>query len=540
MTSRVPKPAASKKVDESGGKKPEHVKPRAAKGRLTDCLARCYITKPKQWRPVERALVTVTSPGYAEQADEMLTSAAAYGCVPDAARVIYAVDPDDEQRSLARKHGATLVECEAQGRIDSQIKAVTYSAHLATPAHRYVVIDGDCVVLDSLEPLYAALEALPAGRVLAARDGLLAKNAWPDLGAMLVGSYVGTVDEVREMGADPKLLSYPLCINDGVYAADYDALASLDKLIRSWRAHVWADGHATNTWRNQFVFNLACAAEDRLVELDASWNAQRYFDPITFTTTGGRLRGEMRGAPVRIAHFCAGSSRHHVKDGWWRRLSKTPPRPVVRDGYCEFLCALNEWVAWHGEDALAWSFYGTQDGRGGVASKSGGYPAFEAVYALLRAEGVARVVETGTARGVSTALLACAVAGRPGAQVLTIDPAMRPDRNDLWGLLPDLASRAIMPLAARAEDVLSNLDVAPFDAALIDSLHTREQVLFEFVELRRVVKPGGLILIHDPLLRTATVGEAVKVISEAYPCVVLPQADGDGLGLAVVTNKEKP
>ncbi|MFT2675585.1 hypothetical protein, partial [Escherichia coli] len=49
-----------------------------------------------------------------------------------------------------------------------------------------------------------------------------------------------------------------------------------------------------------------------------------------------------------------------------------------------------------------------------------------------------------------------------------------------------------------------------FEAALLDSVHSEEQVWAEFQLDTRLVCPSGLLLIHDARYRDGTVGEALE------------------------------
>jgi hypothetical protein len=135
-----------------------------------------------------------------------------------------------------------------------------------------------------------------------------------------------------------------------------------------------------------------------------------------------------------------------------------------------------------------------------------------------------RVLETGTARGVSAACLASAVAHGAGGCVVTFDIEDYPERADLWAA-PDAGER--------------------YDADLLDSLHTVEQVWAEFGLTARLVCPGGLILVHDACLPSGTVGRALARIEAAgYGLACLWTAEcgvpeDDRLGLAVIENRRR-
>lgn len=215
----------------------------------------------------------------------------------------------------------------------------------------------------------------------------------------------------------------------------------------------------------------------------------------------------------------------------------------MSDDLRAFTDALREWV---GErlNLLAMSFYGAQDGMTARVARDG-YPLFGLLHYIIRANGCSRVLETGTARGVSAACIASAVCHREGARVVTFDISANPERSRLWALLPAPARSCIEP---RVVDSLAGMAAAiaageTYHAALLDSDHTEEHVWAEFQLAAQLVCQGGLILIHDATLPGGTVAAALDRIRGAgYGVVTLWTAeDGtpedDGLGLAVIENR---
>jgi predicted O-methyltransferase YrrM len=167
------------------------------------------------------------------------------------------------------------------------------------------------------------------------------------------------------------------------------------------------------------------------------------------------------------------------------------------------------------------------------------------VHGLVRANGCVRAVETGTARGVSAALLAAAVGHRRGARVVTFDVAAFPEREELWAALGPRLRSVIEP---RAGDAVAGLRAAVdakerYEVALLDSLHSEEHVWAEFELAVRLVCEGGLILVHDSELENETVGAALRRVERAgYGVTRLwtaraGVAEDDGLGLAVIENR---
>jgi hypothetical protein len=84
-----------------------------------------------------------------------------------------------------------------------------------------------------------------------------------------------------------------------------------------------------------------------------------------------------------------------------------------------------------------------------------------------------------------------------------------------------------------------------FDAALLDTDHSAGHVWREFDVARRLVRPGGPILIHDPGWEPGSVDDAlVRIAAGGYGVVRLWNVEGaaaedDGLGLALVENRER-
>ena len=175
------------------------------------------------------------------------------------------------------------------------------------------------------------------------------------------------------------------------------------------------------------------------------------------------------------------------------------------------------------------------------------FPLLALLHNLVRANGCVRVLETGTARGISAACIASAVAHRPGGRVVTLDPYPNSDAAELWATLPD-AMRACIELrvVGAHEGMAAALEAGEhYQAALLDSVHEEEFVWAEFQLAARLVCPGGLILIHDPIYAQGTIEQALGRIEAAgYGVTRLWTAEegvpeDDHLGLAVIENRTR-
>jgi predicted O-methyltransferase YrrM len=515
-------------------------------GRLIDPLQRAEITRVAV-APAELCIGTVVSPGFEIYLDDMLGSLVANGNCPDARIVVFAVNANDRCAEIAAKYNATLVPCRALTTVTASIKSVLYSMASIVEARHYVGLDADVLITGDLRPLAAGLDVLPENSILVARDGN--GRYWENLGHGFRDNYCGRPQEIPLLQLTENDLAYPFMVNDGVFAASRCAMLALESQLRSIaNAPQWLDATPLIGWRNQFLFNLALARLDAGVELDGRWNVQMHANDVEWDASTPRLRATWQGNPAHIVHFSGtGKPKYLPLQGRYANIARPLVGPTPGDGYAQFLTALRAWVGGRGIDVLAWSFYGTTDGQSGIVRDASVLPLFATLHYLVRSNGAVRVLETGTARGVSAACLAAAVAHREGGRVVTMDLQAWPDREELWRALPGAMQAVIEPrTTGSVEGMRAALDAGErYDVALLDTLHTEEHVWAEFDLARQLVCPGGLILIHDPLWRGGTVEAALRRIErEGYGVVRLWSAEGgvredDELGLALIENRRR-
>lgn len=516
--------------------------------KLFDCLGRAEITLHTPLPRAERCVATVVSPGFETLLDDMLGSFYANGGCQDALVLVFALDANAACERVAAKYQATLVRCRSRTRINATSKAVLYSAARVVEARQFLCLDADMLVLGDLNPIFAALDACPEGSILVCREGN--GNGIATLEQALRTIYWDpSADFQRLLGKDGDEGNYPLVVNDGLFAGNATALLALDGAIRAMpSAAEWTDQRRTIWWRNQFIFNLALAQLHCGVELDATYNVQLHVQDVEMRHAQGQIQATWHGRPVRVLHFSGVGRRKYPQ---WRNLFAHVPDPLVGsgtgDGYAVFLAALRGWVGRHGLAAMAWSFYGTTDAQTARVSDPTMFPLLALLHYLIRSNGCVRVLEAGTARGISAACLASAVAHQADACVVTFDPYLHAERAELWAALPEKLSACI---EARATGSLEGMAAAleageRYDAALLDSIHTEEHVWAEFQLAAQLVCQGGLILIHDARYAFGTVEQALRRIEAAgYGVVRLWTAEGgvcqdDRLGLAVIENRRQ-
>jgi predicted O-methyltransferase YrrM len=403
------------------------------------------------------------------------------------------------------------------------------------------------LILGDLRPVFAALDACPEGSILACREGN--GLGFQGLEHAFMLAYGGSDLDRQHLFTSDAEANYALVVNDGLFASSRVAMLALDGTIRAMQeAIAWIDQRGDIWWRNQFVFNLALARLRCGIELDGTYNVQLQAQDVHIRRAGVRMEAEWHGRPARVLHFNGVGRRKYPE---WQGHFAGVPDPLVGtwhgDGYTAFLAALRPWVGRYGLTGLAWSFYGTTDARTALVSDPATLPLLGALHYLIRANGCVRVLESGTARGVSAACIASAVAHRPNGRVVTMDPYPYPERAELWATLPDAISSCIEPRAVGSLEGMASAIAAGecYDAALLDSIHTAEHVWAEFDLARKLVCLGGLILIHDVRYAHGTVEEALRRIEAAgYGVVRLWTAEGgvcedDRLGLAVIENRRR-
>jgi predicted O-methyltransferase YrrM len=134
-------------------------------------------------------------------------------------------------------------------------------------------------------------------------------------------------------------------------------------------------------------------------------------------------------------------------------------------------------------------------------------PVCQSWYWLIRMARAREILETGTYYGYSTCHLAAAVRDNGGGRVTTIDPWK------LWHLWEGSELQSFIQwIPATSQDALPELYGRCLDVLVIDSVHTYGQSSWELANFEPLVRPGGLILMHDTLLHDG-VGCAVAQLT---------------------------
>jgi cephalosporin hydroxylase len=159
---------------------------------------------------------------------------------------------------------------------------------------------------------------------------------------------------------------------------------------------------------------------------------------------------------------------------------------------------------------------------------------------LLIAEGAGTVVEVGLAYGSSALAIgeALVTVGSPGARHIVIDPFQQSGwRNVGWDLmvgagLDSLASLVLTPSSIALPRLVTDGVIA--DVAFVDGSHRFHEVFTDLYFLRKIVRPGGLIVVDDDW--TPSVRTAVRYYENNLGWSVLPGAFAGGTLRAIGDN----
>lgn len=151
---------------------------------------------------------------------------------------------------------------------------------------------------------------------------------------------------------------------------------------------------------------------------------------------------------------------------------------------------------------------------------------------LLISEDARTVVEVGLAYGSSALAIgeALVTIGSPRARHIVIDPfQQRSFANVGWDLLCSagldaITSLVVAPSSAALAQLVTDGVVA--DAAFVDGSHRFHEVFVDLYFLRKIVRPGGLIVLDDDW--TPSVRTAVRYYERNLGWTTIPDAFADG------------
>ena len=135
-----------------------------------DCMERGLIHPPKSPIIAEKCIVSTISPGYEGILSDMLFSLQSNGKIPDAEIVIFMLNPDESCLDVAKQFQAHAIICDAKKQININSKSILYSAYEIVDCDKILYIDADILVLEELQSLFAAMDAVDERSIWATKD----------------------------------------------------------------------------------------------------------------------------------------------------------------------------------------------------------------------------------------------------------------------------------------------------------------------------------------------------------------------------------
>jgi lipopolysaccharide biosynthesis glycosyltransferase len=298
---------------------------------IIDALSIARLSLPERMPAgAKYCFATVASRGYAQMLNNLLTSLHRTTCIQDMMVVVFNLDSDAECNQIAQKFDACIVSGELLTPTPGKAaKAVMYSIARMIDAQIFVCLDVDTLIISDLKHLFDAIEVCGSNSILVAREALFRQTAIREvtLSHMLPALYRDLPSAFNLFLDSPQSeRKYALVINDGVFAGSRQALLKIDSLLRTWsKAHEWVFEWG-DTFRNQFVFNLALAHLQCGVELNERYNLQLQFEDVTWTSINGRPIPLWQGESAHILHFNGPEGRRKYDESCRVFLETIPKR----------------------------------------------------------------------------------------------------------------------------------------------------------------------------------------------------------------------
>ena len=154
---------------------------------------------------------------------------------------------------------------------------------------------------------------------------------------------------------------------------------------------------------------------------------------------------------------------------------------------------------------------------------------------LVRATNARRVLEIGTSNGYSTLWLADAVCAT-GGSVTTVELSEYKSGLAVQNFARSNLSSAINPIRGDAGLVLAEAPDSAFDLIFLDS--ERSEYLHWWPDLRRIVRPGGLLIVDNAISHADEMASFLsQVVSDsAFTSCLVPVGKGEFLATRSVPN----
>lgn len=265
------------------------------------------IIPPDKLEAADTCMVTVVDVNFIPRLDTLLYSFFKNGDCENSSVVVFAFGDLEAYESIASKYPITLIGCNLLSKFSFKIKTAALSVANFFNAKKYIYLDADMLVLDSIKPIFDVLDVLSDDKVVICSETSI--NS-PNLGHALCdpsGVYYAEKLDLEFLGLSEKERDYPLVINNGVYAGSKKAILGLESLIRSTlpNSAYWEKFAISSKvfWREQAIFNIALARGDMGVGIDEIYNLQLNSKEVQVEYVDNKPVVYSGDKKVRVLHF---------------------------------------------------------------------------------------------------------------------------------------------------------------------------------------------------------------------------------------------
>ena len=169
--------------------------------------------------------------------------------------------------------------------------------------------------------------------------------------------------------------------------------------------------------------------------------------------------------------------------------------------------------------------YGTSGTAGAFTPDGMAVSELEVLHELASTDGVTRALEVGMANGTSSVIIGSAIAGRPGARLVSVDPFQSAHYQNQGVANVARAGLAAIHELRELPNYLALPDLVReqqlFDFILVDGWHSFDHALLDCFFADLVLRDGGLLLMHDtdspPVYKAARFLETHRPYSRVSP-----------------------
>ena len=272
---------------------------------IEGCMGGFTIRVPEDPVKAERCIVTVVTPSYIEMTENFLETLHKNGNVNDAVLLIFAFGMRKDDRKRLERFNPIWVDCYSD-KSNILLKTAAYSAPHVVLSDKYLVIDGDMLVINDISQAFEVLDTLASDKIVVCREQGM-PGRW-NLGYVLFSGerpYFSDPGDHNILRITQDEANYRLIINGGIISGTREAWLGVENTMRAMMpesAH-WEGKKEGESWREQAILNLALARLDCGVEMDPCYNVQMLSAKVKDQLINDATTHTFCGRPARILHF---------------------------------------------------------------------------------------------------------------------------------------------------------------------------------------------------------------------------------------------